>query len=73
MRCRVADSSLSVEQAGEELKARTLDRATGDGVLDAEPEVLYHYTSLDSARKILESTKIWASRVHFLNDSSQVA
>jgi hypothetical protein len=64
---------ISVEQACEELKERMLTYRLGVGAaLDLDPKVLYHYTSLESARKILESRKIWASRIYFLNDASEV-
>lgn len=35
------------------------------------PNVLYHYTSLDGLFGILEDEKIWASKIHYLNDSSE--
>jgi hypothetical protein len=64
---------LSVEQACEELRARMLAYRVGaDGSLDDGPEVLYHYTSLESACKILETNKLRASRVYLLNDASEV-
>jgi Protein of unknown function (DUF2971) len=64
---------LSVAQACRELKLRTsAHRVEGDGTLDDQPEVLYHYTSLESACKILGSGRLWASRVYFLNDASEV-
>jgi hypothetical protein len=47
-------------------------RTLADGTLDEEPEVLYHYTSLESACKILETNKLRASRVYLLNDASEV-
>ena len=49
-----------------------VDRVEDDQTLDAEPEALFHYTSLEVACKILESTKVWASNVYFLNDASEV-
>jgi hypothetical protein len=64
---------LSVEQACQELKLRMSALGVeGDGTLDDQPDVLYHYTSLESACKILETRKLWASRVYFLNDASEV-
>jgi hypothetical protein len=64
---------LSVEEARQELEARMLAyRLESGGALGVEPEVLYHYTSLESACRILESTKIRASRIYFLNDASEV-
>jgi hypothetical protein len=65
---------LSVEPACQELKLRTsAHRVEDDRTLDSEPGVLFHYTSLEAACKILESGKVWASNVYFLNDSSEVA
>jgi hypothetical protein len=64
---------LSVDAACQELRLwMSALRVEGDGTLDGQPEVLYHYTSLDSARKLLETRKLWASRVYFLNDASEV-
>jgi Protein of unknown function (DUF2971) len=64
---------LSVEEARQELEARMLAyRLEGGGALDAEPELLYHYSSLESACMILESAKIRASHIYFLNDASEV-
>lgn len=50
-----------------------LHRTAAYETLDDEPGVLCHYTSLESARNILESRKLWAPRVYFLNDASEVA
>jgi hypothetical protein len=47
-------------------------RLEHDGTGDDEPDVLYHYTSVEVACKILESRKVWASDVYFLNDASEV-
>lgn len=33
------------------------------------PEILYHYTSLDGAMKIIESDRLLASDIRFMNDS----
>jgi hypothetical protein len=35
------------------------------------PEVLWHYTSLDALKGIVEFKKIWASDIRFLNDSEE--
>jgi hypothetical protein len=34
--------------------------------------ILYHYTTLDGARQILETRKLWASSIRHLNDSSEL-
>jgi hypothetical protein len=34
-------------------------------------ELLYHYTSLDAFQKILESRKLWASHIRYMNDTSE--
>jgi hypothetical protein len=36
-----------------------------------EPEVVYHYTSVDTMMKIVTSRKIWATSINYLNDSSE--
>jgi hypothetical protein len=37
----------------------------------AEPKLLYHYTSMAGFVGILESLKLWASGIRFLNDASE--
>jgi hypothetical protein len=32
------------------------------------PEVVYHYTSMDSLQKILESRELWSTSIRYLND-----
>lgn len=39
---------------------------------EAPSSVLYHYTSIDAALKILPDRKLWASDVHYLNDASEL-
>lgn len=36
-----------------------------------EPEVVYHYTTVDTMMKILTSGRIWATSINYLNDSSE--
>jgi hypothetical protein len=36
-----------------------------------EPEVVYHYTTVDTMTKIVTSRKIWATSISYLNDSSE--
>jgi hypothetical protein len=38
----------------------------------AEPELLYHYTTQEGLLGILESKKIWATHVRYLNDLQEV-
>lgn len=35
------------------------------------PERLYHYTSIDGLKGILDSRCLWASQIHFLNDTKE--
>jgi Protein of unknown function (DUF2971) len=37
------------------------------------PEILYHYTSQDGLKGMLNSKTIWASKIHYLNDSKEFA
>ena len=36
-----------------------------------EPEVVYHYTSMETMLKIVDSRSIWASSMDYLNDTSE--
>lgn len=36
-----------------------------------EPEVVYHYTTMDTMIKIVESKAIWATSIDYLNDTSE--
>jgi Protein of unknown function (DUF2971) len=42
-----------------------------DTAPDIYPPTLVHYTSLEGFRGILESSSIWATSIHHLNDSSE--
>jgi hypothetical protein len=35
------------------------------------PEIVYHYTSIDTMTKIVASESIWATSVCYLNDTSE--
>lgn len=35
------------------------------------PTILYHYTSVSGLHSILENSEIWASNIHYLNDSKE--
>ena len=35
------------------------------------PKILYHYTSIDGLKGILDSRCLWASQIHFLNDTQE--
>ena len=37
------------------------------------PEILYHYTSQDGLIGMLNTKTIWASKIHYLNDSKEFA
>jgi hypothetical protein len=37
------------------------------------PEILYHYTTAQAFREILNSHTIWASDIRYMNDASEVA
>jgi hypothetical protein len=36
-----------------------------------EPEVVYHYTTVETMMKIVSTRKIWATNISYLNDSSE--
>jgi hypothetical protein len=36
-----------------------------------EPEVVYHYTTMDTMMKIVDSASIWATSINYLNDVSE--
>jgi len=40
--------------------------------LKNEPEIIYHYTGIESLRGILESQSLWATDFHFLNDCREL-
>ncbi|WP_213804737.1 DUF2971 domain-containing protein [Granulicella sp. dw_53] len=37
----------------------------------SEPEVVYHYTTMDTMMKMVEGASIWATSIKFLNDVSE--
>jgi hypothetical protein len=37
----------------------------------SDPEIVYHYTSMDTFLKIVESQQLWATDVAYLNDTSE--
>jgi hypothetical protein len=39
--------------------------------MENQPELLYHYTSLDNFKNIIDSNELWFTNVRFLNDSSE--
>ena len=47
--------------------ARLITNSTGE----PRPEIVYHYTSLDTAIKILNSLEMWCTNVAFSNDPSE--
>jgi hypothetical protein len=36
-----------------------------------EPEVVYHYTTMETMKKIVDSESIWATSLNYLNDASE--
>jgi hypothetical protein len=42
-----------------------------NGPVPQDPELLYHYTSVQGVRGILTSKSLWASLLHFMNDSKE--
>ncbi|MBB5066156.1 DUF2971 domain-containing protein [Granulicella mallensis] len=40
-------------------------------VAKPEPEVVYHYTSMEVLQKIIKSHELWATNVNYLNDVSE--
>jgi hypothetical protein len=39
--------------------------------IDSEPELLYHYTSLDGFLGIIKNKELWATDIRYLNDTSE--
>lgn len=39
--------------------------------MEALPEVVYHYTSMDTMTKIVENRYLWATAIAYLNDSNE--
>ena len=39
--------------------------------MHTNPEYLYHYTTFENAKKIIDTNECWFTNVHFLNDSSE--
>ena len=54
---------------------RSYNAGEGDTLPMAEPEqvpdIVYHYTSIDTMMKIVASESIWATSVCYLNDTSE--
>ena len=50
--------------------AMSMNSDLGDRAL---PEILYHYTSQDGLIGMLNTKTIWASNIHYLNDSKEFA
>lgn len=38
-----------------------------------KPKTLYHYTTMDGLKGILESKSLWATKIHYLNDASELS
>jgi hypothetical protein len=38
---------------------------------EEEPEVVYHYTTIDAMMKIVNTASIWATSINYLNDTSE--
>lgn len=36
------------------------------------PDVLYHYTAIETAQKIVDSRELWATNPHYVNDSKEM-
>lgn len=41
-------------------------------LIEEHPPFLYHYTSADGIKGIIESNSVWASNIRFLNDQSEL-
>ncbi len=53
------------------MSSKTTSDKIEDDILLAE-KVVYHYCDLSTAIKILENSKLWATHVSYLNDSSEL-
>jgi len=42
-----------------------------DAKNSATPKILYHYTSQDGLIGILKDRNLWASKIHYMNDSKE--
>lgn len=64
----IADPAVTLRQA-------LLDwlRARVDEDLAVTPQVLWHYTSAEGLRGIIESGRVWASQASFLNDAREMS
>ena len=47
------------------------DQVRKENTEQAEPESLYHYTTLEGLLGILEKKKIWATNIRYLNDTKE--
>jgi len=49
----------------------TLTREVIEPLKQNPPEVLFHYTSQEGLKGIVQSKTLWATNIHYLNDSSE--
>ena len=38
-----------------------------------KPKILYHYTTMDGLKGIIASKSLWATKIQYLNDASELA
>jgi hypothetical protein len=67
---KIKQLQIAIDSSGYELLSGALDRLDADGSR-ARPEVLFHYTSVESFTKILGSGTLFASHSGFLNDRTE--
>lgn len=52
-----------------EFKSKTIEDFRSQ--IGEPPDTLYHYTNLESARRILQGKEMWASDVRYMNDANE--
>lgn len=63
---------MTAEKPEESLNLNSLVSYSPADILDAQiPDLLWHYTSLEGFTGILESKRIWATEIRYLNDESE--
>lgn len=53
-------------------EASSLVAKSRAGCQEAQPDLLFHYTSASGMRGILDTSRLWATNYRFLNDASEV-
>jgi hypothetical protein len=72
-------SELNTPQAQVALAARSniihdyYERVYGNAARVPSPGLLYHYTTADGLKGIIEGNELWATSAYFLNDSAEIS